>query len=150
MHGTLDLFQWTEAKIDLLKRLIEGKLSSGQTAKEMGTSRGSVVGKAFRLGLRFQSPTVTNSRKSTEMKISRRRERKSLRSSPLPPMAPEPDALRLSVVELEASHCRWPVTEDHPFLFCGHEKAAGFSYCAHHCGIAYIAPEARHRAPRPR
>jgi len=51
---------------------------------------------------------------------------------------------------LERNDCRYVVTEDHPMLFCGHEKAAGSSYCAHHAHVCWQAPIERNRAPRPR
>lgn len=47
--------------------------------------------------------------------------------------APEPR--NLSIMDLEWLDCRWPVNnpergEQH--LFCGHQRASGSSYCAHH------------------
>lgn len=147
MHGTLDLFNWTDAKVDLLRRLIVMKMSSGQIASEMGTTRGSIVGKANRLGLRFDSDSPHRRRKSMEMRLARNGIRP--RPSRLPPAAPEPDALRIQFEDLRSDTCRWPVGE-YPYTYCGHEPFAGKPYCAHHCGIAYVAPSARIREPRPR
>lgn len=146
MHGTLDQFQWTESKVEDLKRFIEDKLSSGQAAREMRISRGAIMGKAYRLGLHFKSEAKTNS--STANLVLRRR--KAKRTFKMVPMAPEPDARNLTLLELERNDCRYVVTDDHPMLFCGHEKAAGSSYCAHHAHVCWQAPIERNRAPRPR
>jgi hypothetical protein len=73
-------------------------------------------------------------------------------------MEPEPDALMLTVnryIEggkgvLKNKSCRFVVTTDHPMLYCGKDKAGGFSYCAYHCRVVYQPPQARNREPRPR
>ena len=147
MHGTLDPF-WTEAKVDLLRRLAtESKLSARRAAMEMGITLGSAIGKAFRLGIRFQSPTITNSRKSREEKIAKRR---TVQKPSRVAVAPEPNALRLTFDEMATSaSCKWPVGE-YPYKYCGHVPTEGMPYCEHHCSVAYVAPQARNRAPRPR
>jgi hypothetical protein len=38
-----------------------------------------------------------------------------------------------------------PQTND--FYFCGEPKAIGYSYCPHHCGIAYEKPKKRFVVP---
>lgn len=40
--------------------------------------------------------------------------------------------LNISLMDLERHHCRWPVTDDGPHLFCGRDRADGSSYCAGH------------------
>lgn len=146
MHGTLDLFQWTAAKVEDLKRLIDAKYSSGKAAQEMRISRGAIMGKAYRLGLHFKSETPTN---SSEARLVQRR-RAARKTYKVVPMAPEPNARNLTLLELERNDCRYVVTADHPMLFCGHEKADGSSYCAHHAHVCWQAPAVRHREPRPR
>lgn len=146
MHGTLDAFNWTPAKIDLLKRLIASKMSAGQVANEMGVSRGSAIGKAFRLGIKFDSNTRTNSKRHKELRVVR------ARTNPRPSrvaIAPEPNALRIEFDDLTSATCKWPVGE-YPYKYCGHVPIEGKPYCDHHCSVAYQPPQARNRAPRPR
>jgi|GEM_PF-887706 len=46
------------------------------------------------------------------------------------------DAARLLVATdlmgLQSCHCKWPVNDGGPFLFCAEEVVAGKSWCAHH------------------
>lgn len=44
--------------------------------------------------------------------------------------APEP--LNLTLMELPANGCKWPVNDGGPFLFCGHEREPGRPYCTFH------------------
>jgi len=52
-------------------------------------------------------------------------------------IAPEP--LRLSLVQLNAASCRWPIGDPRlpGFCFCGGEAARPSPYCDYHSGIAY-------------
>lgn len=40
--------------------------------------------------------------------------------------------LRVPILDLQKHQCRWPVTDDFPFLFCGQTRADESSYCPHH------------------
>lgn len=55
------------------------------------------------------------------------------------------DSRRLTLQELEAKSCRWPVgdpgTAD--FRFCGADKLGTHAYCASHCRTAFTAVAAR-------
>jgi GcrA cell cycle regulator len=42
------------------------------------------------------------------------------------------DSRPVSLVELEAGMCRWPVGADSPYLFCGCQVIPGKSYCGTH------------------
>lgn len=44
--------------------------------------------------------------------------------------------LNISLMDMERHHCRWPVTEDGPHLFCGRDRADGSSYCAGHARLS--------------
>ena len=37
-----------------------------------------------------------------------------------------------SLLQLEECQCRFPITNDTPFLFCGRKKRPGSSYCQRH------------------
>ena len=160
MHGTLEIIrpaqvEWSKERVAHLERMIEAGYSATDAALEMGgVTRNALIGKAFRLGWQFKSAQVTNKPKATpQRRVSVRR----VRTAPLPAMEPEPHALMLTVncyIEggkgvLENKSCRFPVTDDHPMLYCGHDKAKG-EYCAHHWHKMYQPPQARHREPRPR
>lgn len=44
-------------------------------------------------------------------------------------------ALNVTMIDIRSGQCRWPVNAPErggEFLFCGHEVAAGKSYCQHH------------------
>jgi hypothetical protein len=38
------------------------------------------------------------------------------------------------LIELALDACRWPVTDDAPYLFCGRKKKGPGSYCDRHGG----------------
>jgi hypothetical protein len=159
MHGTLEIIrperkEWSQEMEAWLRRLAEEGMSAKDAGVVMGLTKNAVIGKAFRSGIKFQSAIKTNKPKpSVERRVSVRR----VRTAPLPAMEPEPDALMLTVnryVEggkgvLKNKSCRWIVTNDHPMLYCGHDKAQG-DYCAHHWHKMYQPPQARIREPRPR
>lgn len=57
--------------------------------------------------------------------------------TPLPLPAPvATDEARVSLVDLEPHHCRFPVG-DPVQGFCGHPKVEGLSYCEHHIERCY-------------
>lgn len=45
------------------------------------------------------------------------------------------------LLDLDPNDCRWPVTADKPFLFCGARKAPGSSYCACHKAMSVSADQ---------
>lgn len=146
MHGTLDRPKWTATRVDDLRRMIEQKYSSSQAAVELGITRSAAIGKAHRLGINFKSEIKTNS----TVQATVRRKRIAQRKFKVIPMEPEPDSRNLEFGELEKNDCRYPVTEDRPFLFCGQPKAEGSSYCAHHHHKCWQPAPARVREARPR
>lgn len=147
MHGTLDKFRWTPHAEARLRALISEKLSAKEAAEVMGVTKNTLIGKANRLGLRFESVYVETVRKAAAERRAKRQPRQ--KPTAIPPMAPEPNALRLDVLQLKDNSCRFIVTDDHPMLYCGHPKDFG-SYCAHHALRVYQPAQARNRMPRPR
>lgn len=143
-------FNWTPQAIEALKTLAAEGFSSKQIADELGCpTRATVIGKAHRLGvdLTYKAPPgKPRIKRSPQMRLRRRKSELAA----LMRVVPEPNALNLTLLELEASQCRWCVTADSPFLFCGQPVEQGMPYCSHHCGIAYVPPQARIREPRPR
>lgn len=45
------------------------------------------------------------------------------------------------LLDLAINECRWPVTDDKPFLFCGERKPHGASYCACHKRMSVSAEQ---------
>lgn len=45
------------------------------------------------------------------------------------------------LLDLAINDCRWPVTDDKPFLFCGEPKAVTSSYCACHKRMSVSAEQ---------
>jgi hypothetical protein len=43
----------------------------------------------------------------------------------------------LTLLDLGASDCRYPTTDDRPFLFCGQAQQDGFSYCPGHLALSW-------------
>lgn len=54
----------------------------------------------------------------------------------IPPEPKAPEPLRLTLMELHARSCRWPVTDRAPWRYCGHrvigDNSATTPYCSHH------------------
>jgi GcrA cell cycle regulator len=166
MHGTLDRSLWSPFRDRQLAELIEKKYSASQAAIELGITRNACIGRAYRLDLQFKSEGIRSTywkerqrpEGSDPLVVTRINRRPTIKSNPLPAMEPEPDALMLTVnryIEggkgvLKNKSCRFVVTTDHPMLYCGKDKAGGFSYCAYHCRVVYQPPQARNREPRPR
>jgi hypothetical protein len=52
----------------------------------------------------------------------------------------------VDILDLKNHHCRWPLGNG-PFVFCGHAKADGSSYCPEHKRQAYVGlpPVRKHR-----
>ena len=164
MH-TLD---WSDDRIEMLKKLWENGLSAGQIAAELGNvTRNAVIGKVHRLGL-------SGRRKSPSLGAPRQRKVRPQRVKPfaLPPQAHargnpalahaldiemEPDPIaydnivpmgqRLSLLQLSEATCHWPIgdPETENFFFCGGKSLKGLPYCAHHSRVAYQPASDRRR-----
>ena len=122
-------FNWTAEAVDQLRAIAAKGLSASQIGAEIGVSRNAIIGKALRVGIELQykpKPARPKPPRQPRM-ISKKR-----LAPVIVPMAPEPDARNRTLLELKRRDCRYPVTADSPFLFCGHPKAEGSSYCANH------------------
>lgn len=152
-------FDWTEEKLALLKQLLEQGHSGGMIAKQLGTSRNSVIGKVHRNQKRFgiglggvlskqekcSNATARQKKRQTTDSVLQGIARKKASHGPAPvPVKVTPtidenlfnaDALRLTLVELGARNCRWEVADPkvgEDYLFCGKQTDEGRSYCEHH------------------
>jgi GcrA cell cycle regulator len=113
------MFYWGEPEIAKLRELWTAGLSCAQIARELKTSKNSVVGKAHRLGL------------------SQRRPGRIVHV-----LAPRPVAVSkevgFSIIELEREQCRWPIAEARSgHRFCGDQCQPDSPYCEAHRAQAY-------------
>ena len=158
----------------LKQHWIDGK-SASQIAGLLGNgvTRNAVIGKVHRLGLagRAKTPSTSAPRPRRLAPPPVHRVVGPRLSSPAPRMmrgatafalAPEtlselesqeefesvvlPMSLRVTIVELKESMCRWPLGDPatSEFRYCGSPAASG-PYCAYHGGLAYQPAQDRRR-----
>ena len=135
-------------------------LSQAEIASAMGLTRHAVAGVIFRhrdkfnrrrSGTRYAADHVKPPRKEPQKANQRRKafhEAKAAKAEKIaslpflsPPVEPvitptEYDQARKSkaktLLDIGRCECRWPLTSDHPHMFCAAEAVSGSAYCAHH------------------
>jgi GcrA cell cycle regulator len=144
---------WPKARDEELMRLhaLVPHLSARQIAVELncGITRNAVIGRIHRLNLplRGKCKAALKVKKSPKRTQVLRVVRANSNSTQLrmyeaaqieiaPLRCAEIMPLNLSLVDLALNDCRYPVTGDAPFLFCGHPKMEGSSYCRPHFGLS--------------
>jgi GcrA cell cycle regulator len=165
---------WTDETVEQLKQhWIDGK-SASQIASLLGNgvTRNAVIGKVHRLGLagRAKTPGASVPRprrvapppahRMAPQRIASHAPR-MVRGATALALAPEtlteleqpefesvvvPMSLRVTIVELKESMCRWPLGDPatSEFRYCGSPTAAG-PYCTYHGGLAYQPAQERRR-----
>ncbi len=148
---------WTDERVETLKKLWGDGLSASQIAGELGgITRNAVIGKVHRLGLsgRAKSPSSTAPRpRKPRAPHMLRMPRPAIRGNTALAQAfeyeveAEPELIeniiplgqRRSLLELTEETCRWPLgdpgTAD--FFFCGGQTLATGPYCSYHSRVAY-------------
>ena len=165
---------WTDEIVEQLKQhWIDGK-SASQIAGLLGNgvTRNAVIGKVHRLGLagRAKAPSATVPRPrrhapppphrvagprlgSSAPRVMRGATALALASEALTELEEPafesvvvPMSLRVTIVELKESMCRWPLGDPatSEFRYCGSPTASG-PYCAYHGGLAYQPAQERRR-----
>lgn len=139
---------WTEARVDLLKKLWAEGLSCSQIAKQLpGATRNSVIGKISRLGLHgrvvahkpYKPRSVPFvSREEKPARQIQRRFARVMAQAETELGAFERPATACALLYLGDNECRFPLGEpqDASFAFCG-QPVAYRSYCVHHTRICY-------------
>ncbi len=159
---------WTDERVELLKKLLADGLSASQIAAELGgITRNAVIGKVHRLGLsgraKSQSSSAPRARKprSHMLRVSRPTTRGNTALAYAyeaePELEPEfvdeviPVEQRRSLLQLTEDTCRWPVGDpsNSDFFFCGGKPVTSLPYCAHHCRVAYQPATDRRRDRKP-
>lgn len=152
---------WTDDRVALLSKLWADGLSASQIAAELGgVTRNAVIGKVHRLGLSGRAKPANSSIKRTKRaskqtyaksKTNPRGVNKGTSLSVVTRTVvediPEPDSLKMELVDLTESTCRWPsgdpATSD--FHFCGHKSKEDGPYCEYHSRLAYQPTTDRRR-----
>lgn len=175
---------WSDERVEQLKKLWQAGLSSSQIAAELGAgiTRNAVIGKVHRLGLsgRRKEPTGSKelrkirrpqspqpSRRIRALREAIEEATNDTHAAHLEAAAEfDPSVISVSdaeipvehritsIVDLEETHCRWPIGEvgTDAFYFCGAggRKLDGLPYCARHSRIAYTTPAERAEGRRTR
>jgi GcrA cell cycle regulator len=158
--------EWTEQRIEMLRRL----WGQGQTASQIatalgGVTRNAVIGKAHRLGLTGRPSPIKRDASGAVVAKRRPTPRRAMAPQAKPMMSlqraipaasaengagsqaqqmPAPPREQQRSYAPARAHggvksCSWPVGDPKQpgFHFCGEPSEPGRPYCAHHCHQAY-------------
>jgi hypothetical protein len=123
-------FQWDEEKISILTRLREEGLSASEIAGEMGTTKGSVLGKLRRMGM-FEPRTNGGAVLKGKAYVARKRKILAKNGNPHLPKG------SVTLLDLKNNDCRFPVTDRPPHLFCAKPKWGASPYCCEHSALVW-------------
>ena len=147
---------WQDDSIDQLKALHKEGLTFKAIAERIGVTRNTIAGLCRRHKLTRIDP-LSKKKKTSSVGSGRKSKRPKDTSNlaprlsklvvnpralkPTPVVAqyvnvPEPDPLRLGILDLTDTTCKWAV-EETPFLFCGAPTLGGKSWCPHHYGRVF-------------
>ncbi|TKT74217.1 GcrA family cell cycle regulator [Aquamicrobium sp. LC103] len=165
---------WTDERVELLKKLWSEGLSASQIASQLGgVSRNAVIGKVHRLKLsgrgrasaapsrpkKAAQPsaprTVTRTSRPVAASVGATALQVQFDAEPVARHALRPIqnvvvpmSRNLKLVELSERTCKWPngdpLAED--FSFCGNDVGEGGPYCAYHSRVAYQPAAERRKA----
>ncbi len=165
---------WTDERVELLKRLWAEGLSASQIATQLGgVSRNAVIGKVHRLKLSGRGRAAAASPRAKKAGATGTAARPARPSRPVTTsigatalqatfeVEPHvrtvsqpvhsmvvPVSRQLKLVELNERTCKWPngdpLAED--FAFCGHEVGESGPYCRYHARVAYQPASDRRKA----
>jgi len=150
---------WPSTDVATLRTMWADGTSAEIIAATLHVSRNAVIGKVHRLNLPGrQTVTRTPRRPPRERTVTLRPrtperihpgnlrgKREGRKHDPGLPIRTPPRAdakvkrsLKLTILEITETTCKWPSAEDHPpYTYCGHETFEGLPYCAAHCRVAY-------------
>ncbi|WP_295808663.1 GcrA family cell cycle regulator [uncultured Nitratireductor sp.] len=165
---------WTDERVETLKKLWAEGLSASQIAAQLGgVSRNAVIGKVHRLKLssrgRATSPRTRQKKTPAAPSTTTRRPRNTRPSTVTvgatalqvqfdeEPVArtylrPTEDVVvpisrKLELVQLTETTCKWPNGDplSEDFSFCGNDAGENGPYCTYHSRIAYQPASERRR-----
>ena len=165
---------WTDTRTEYLRSLYDGhKLNCREMAAELSfrydttITRNAVIGKLKRLGLQGGGTGHGGPRPGAGPPSKRRAVhgglsvrgatfnppyvgQPAMEKTNQPETPPPASALQCSILDLTNETCRFPVTDDSPWLFCGAPEAdlnTGVPYCPYHSQLAYDRRRDRGRSP---
>lgn len=167
---------WTDERVELLRKLWSEGLSASQIAAQLGgVSRNAVIGKVHRLKLssrgRAAPPQARQKKAKTTAPKAGKPAAAPSRPSPqtvgatalkveydaVPAVRPAtrpdngivvPISRRLKLIELSEKTCKWPNGDplSEEFHFCGNDPAETGPYCGYHARLAFQPVAERRRA----
>jgi GcrA cell cycle regulator len=163
---------WTDERVARLTKLWSEGLSASQVAAELGgVTRNAVIGKIHRLGLSGRDKPASKSGTRQKRTVRANGYSRANRSAPraatlngvanLAKASPQPleravdlvapEPLRIKLVNLTESTCKWPLgdPQEADFCFCGHSIKSDTPYCEYHSKLAYQPIAERRRSRRP-
>lgn len=154
--GRRHYIDWTDARIEILRREWAAGMSGPLIAERLGISRSAVIGKAKRLGLARRRPgRKGNAAKAGQVEIpasppvlacSQPRVRK--RRSPAGALPNTVLGINPGFQAPAPRTCQWIEGEPCDRDFCGKPARPGSSYCDAHHARCWVRPETR-QADRP-
>lgn len=166
---------WTEERVEALRKLWAEGLSASQIAAQLGgVSRNAVIGKVHRLKLssRGRATAAPSRQKKTAQPAPAKPQARmqpaprpatpsvganalqaQFDAQPAPRPAPRPVdnvvpiSRNLQLVQLNERTCKWPNGDPlaDDFHFCGNESMEGGPYCRFHAKIAFQPASERRR-----
>jgi GcrA cell cycle regulator len=145
---------WTDERVELLRKLWSEGLSASQIAAQLGSvTRNAVIGKVHRLGLSGRAapskparPAFKAPRPQRPAAAAPSAPRRISEPATSAPAAEPPPPVRYveeapgsaTVLTLGAHMCKWPIGDPSAegFTFCGRRATDG-PYCGEHARIAY-------------
>jgi GcrA cell cycle regulator len=144
---------WSAEHTERLRTLWGRQLSAAEIGAIIGCSRHAVIGKAHRIGLApiarkaAERPPARRSGDKPFPWIRKRRRVVGMLSQDCVlediPLTVIGEPRMVSIVELDAATCRWPIGDPRKpsFGYCGHATRRGSGYCEGHHAIAYCPAE---------
>jgi GcrA cell cycle regulator len=137
---------WSPETTARLAELWEKGLSASLIGAELGVTRNSVLGRAFRLGLGKRREAYPQARR--RVPTWRKKPDPTSRPSRVlvvksnveffdPTLTSNFCANPVDILGITADQCRWVIGEPRELKFCGEAKFANHSFCARHSRIAY-------------
>jgi len=140
---------WTDERVKILREMwADSSNSCSKIGEAIGVSRDAIAGARRRFSLP-ERRSISQPRKPKQQQAKPEKPKpqkfrgKRFLIPPskraLPKLAPKPQIvseapapLMLGIHDLTERTCKWPVTNETPIKFCGHEKPCGVPYCDFH------------------
>ena len=120
---------WTDTKIEQLKELWKQNTLTHEIAKQLGTTKNSVIGKARRINLEQR-------RRSNSFRIKQFKQPRATSNPKGIPLRTIEELKNPKTIEdvADENSCRYPLGErnDPPKYFCGRDRNKNYPYCKPH------------------